>query len=203
MKKPEVLAPVQDFTSLKAAIDAGADAVYFGIRGFNMRATAKNFTVKDLPKITKIARKAGVKTYLALNTIIYENELEKMQGVLRKAKNAKIDAVICWDLSVAQAAKKIGLEIHLSTQASISNSKTALFYKNLGITRIVLARECSLEQIKKIKKKTKMEIETFVHGAMCVSISGRCFMSQFSTGNSANRGECSQPCRRNYIIKDV
>ena len=203
MKKPEILSPVQDIVSLKAAIDAGADAVYFGIRGFNMRVTAKNFTVEDLPKITKIARGAGVRTYLALNTIIYEEEIDEMRDILQKAKETGVDAVICWDLSVIQAAKDIGLETHLSTQASVSNSEAALFYKNLGITRIVLARECSLEQIKKIKEKTGIEIETFIHGAMCVSISGRCFMSQFSTGNSANRGACRQPCRRNYMIKDV
>ena len=203
MKKPEILSPIQDFLSLKVAIDARADAVYFGIRGFNMRITAKNFTVEDLPKITKTARVAGVKTYLALNTIIYEEEIDEIRNVLQKAKDSGIDAVICWDLSVIQAAKEIGLEIHLSTQASVSNSESALFYKNLGITRIVLARECSLEQIKKIKEKADIEIETFIHGAMCVSISGRCFMSQFSTGNSANRGACRQPCRRNYMIKDV
>ena len=203
MKKPEILSPIQDFLSLKAAIDAGADAVYFGVRGFNMRVTAKNFTVEDLPKITKTARVADVKTYLALNTIIYEEEIDEMRNVLQKAKDSGIDAVICWDLSVIQAAKEIGIETHLSTQASVSNSESALFYKNLGITRVVLARECSLEQIKKIKEKTDVEIETFIHGAMCVSISGRCFMSQFSTGNSANRGACRQPCRRNYMIKDV
>ena len=203
MKKPEILSPIQDFLSLKAAIDAGADSVYFGIRGFNMRITAKNFTVEDLPKITKTARVANVKTYLALNTIIYEEELSEMRNVLQKAKEAGVDAVICWDFAVIQAAKEIGIETHLSTQASVSNSESALFYKNLGITRIVLARECSLEQIKKIKEKAGVEIETFIHGAMCVSISGRCFMSQFSTGNSANRGACRQPCRRNYMIKDV
>jgi len=203
MKKPEILSPIQDFVSLKAAIDAGADAVYFGIRGFNMRVTAKNFTVKDLPKIIKTTHDANVKAYLALNTIIYEEEVDEMRKVLQKAKEANIDAIICWDMAVLQTAKEIGLEIHLSTQASVSNSEAALFYKNLGVTRIVLARECDLEQIKKIKEKSDIEIETFIHGAMCVSISGRCFMSQFSTCNSANRGACRQPCRRNYMIKDV
>ena len=203
MKKPEILSPIQDFTSLHAAIDAGADAVYFGIQGFNMRATAKNFTVEDLPKIAEITHGAGVKIYLALNTIVYEEEIEKMRHILQKAKEVNVNAIICWDLAVIQAARKIGLEVHLSTQASVSNSQAALFYKDLGITRIVLARECSLEQIKQIKEKADVEIETFVHGAMCVSISGRCFMSQFSTGNSANRGVCRQPCRRNYMIKDV
>ncbi len=203
MKKPEILSPIQDIMSLQAAINAGADAVYFGVHGYNMRVTAKNFTLDDLPKITEIAHKAKIKAYLALNTIIYEDELNEMRNVLQKAKEANVDAIICWDLAVVQAAQEIGHEIHLSTQASVSNSHTAKFYKDLGIARIVLARECTLEDIKKIREKVNIEIEAFIHGAMCVSISGRCFMSQFSTGNSANRGACRQPCRRNYFIKDV
>ncbi len=203
LKKPELLAPIQDYTSLTAAIENGADAVFFGIKGFNMRAGAKNFTDKDLPKIVKIAQKAGIKTYLAINTIIYEEELKKIETILRKVKTAKIDAIICWDIAIIQLAKKLGLEIHISTQASIANSEAAEFYRKIGATRVVLARECSLEQIKKIKAKTKAEIEIFIHGAMCVSMSGRCFMSQFLYGKSANRGECLQPCRRKYLIKQV
>ncbi|HCC05408.1 TPA: protease [Patescibacteria group bacterium] len=203
MKKPEILSPIQDFTSLTAAIDAGADAVFFGVIGFNMRVTAKNFTVLDIPLITEKAHAAGVKVYLALNTIVYQEELEEVRGVLEASLKAGVDAVICWDLSVVQIAKSIGLPIHLSTQASVANAEAALFYKELGISRIVLARECDLEQIKKIKEKADIEIEVFIHGAMCVSISGRCFMSQFTTCHSANRGECRQPCRRNYMIRDV
>ena len=203
MKKHEILSPIQDFTSLSAAIEAGADAIYFGVHGYNMRVTAKNFTKDDIVKITTITHDAGVKAYMALNTIIYEEELDKMYTILQSAYNANVDAVICWDPAVIQAARKIGLEVHLSTQASVANSQAALFFKNLGVARIVLARECSLEQIKKIKKETNIEIETFIHGAMCVSISGRCFLSQFTTGQSANRGACRQPCRRNYIIKDT
>lgn len=203
IKKPELLAPVQDYTSLTAAIKNGADAVFFGIKGFNMRAGAKNFTVKDLPKIVKIAHKNNVKTYLAINTIIYENEIKKVEQILTKVKKAKIDAIICWDFAIIQIAKKLNIEVHISTQASIANSKTAEFYRKLGATRVVLARECSLEQIKEIKKQTKAEIEVFIHGAMCVSMSGRCFMSQFLYGKSANRGECLQPCRRKYLIKQI
>jgi len=202
-KKPELLAPIQDYTSLTAAIENGADAVFFGIKGFNMRAGAKNFTVKDLPKITKIAHKSGVKTYLAINTIIYEEELKKIEKILIKVKEAKIDAIICWDLAVIQIAKKLKIEIHISTQASIANSESAEFYRKLGAKRVVLARECSLNQIKEIKKHTKAEIEIFIHGAMCVSVSGRCFLSQYLYGKSANRGECLQPCRRKYLIKQV
>jgi len=201
--KPELLSPIQDYMSLTIAITSGADAVFFGIKGFNMRSSAKNFTVKDLPKIAKIAHKNNVKTYLALNTIIYENEIKKVEEILLKVKKAKIDAIICWDFAVIEIAKKLKIETHISTQASIANSKTAEFYKKLGATRVVLARECSLEQIKEIKKHTKVEIEIFIHGAMCVSMSGRCFMSQFLYGKSANRGECLQPCRRKYLIKQI
>jgi putative protease len=203
IKKPELLAPIQDYTSLNAAINNGADAVFFGIKGFNMRAGAKNFTVKDLPKIVKIARKNNVKTYLAINTIIYEEEIKKVEEILKKVKAAKISAIICWDFAVIQIAKKLKIEVHISTQASIANSETAEFYRKLGATRVVLARECSLKQIKEIKKHTKAEIEIFIHGAMCVSMSGRCFMSQFLCGKSANRGECTQPCRRKYLIKQI
>lgn len=203
IKKPELLSPVQDYISLTTAIENGADAVFFGIKGFNMRAGAKNFTVNDLPKITKIAHKNNVKTYLAINTIIYEDEIKKVEKILIKVKKAKIDAIICWDFSIIQIAKKLGIEVHISTQASIANSKTANFYKDLGAKRVVLARECSIKQIKEIKKNTKVEIEIFIHGAMCVSISGRCFMSQFLYGKSANRGECMQPCRRKYLIKQI
>lgn len=201
--KPELLAPVQDYTSLTAAIENGADAIFFGIKGFNMRAGAKNFTEKDLSKIAKIAHRNNVKAYLAINIIIYDNEVKKVFKLLRKVKEAKIDAIICWDFSVIQIAKKLGIEIHISTQASIANSMSAEFYRKLGAKRVVLARECSLEQIKEIKKHTKAEIEVFIHGAMCVSVSGRCFMSQFLYGKSANRGECQQPCRRKYLIKQI
>lgn len=203
IKKPELLAPIQDYTSLTAAIENGADAVFFGIKGFNMRAGAKNFTLRDLPKITKIAKGAGVKTYLAINTIIYENELKKVEEILRKVKAAGVNAIICWDFAIIQIAKRLKIEVHISTQASIANSETAEFYRKLGATRVVLARECSLEQIKEIRKHTKAEIEIFIHGAMCVSMSGRCFMSQYLFGASANRGECQQPCRRKYLIKQV
>lgn len=203
MEKPELLAPIQDYISLTAAIEAGADAVYFGIRGFNMRAGAKNFTAKDLKRIVKICHQHQVKAYLALNIIIYENELSKVKRILQSAQRAGIDAIIAWDMSVLRAAQKLGLQIHLSTQASVANSEAAEFYRQQGVKRIVLARECSLDDIKKVKRKIKIGIEVFIHGAMCVSVSGRCFMSQFMYNKSANRGECLQPCRRKYIIKQI
>ena len=184
---------------LVAAVNAGADAVYFGLKEFNMRNSAKNFTIKDLDKIEKICKPKGIKQYLTLNTIIYDSELKKLEQTIKKVKG-KVDAVICWDLSVIQLCKKYKIPFHISTQASISNSETAKFYKKLGAERVVLARELSLKQIKQISKI--VPVETFIHGAMCVSISGRCFMSQFMFGKSANRGQCIHPCRRSYIVKD-
>ncbi len=202
-KKPEILAPIQDYTSLQAAIDSGADAVFFGVIGFNMRVNAKNFTEADLPKIAKIAKASKIKTYIVINIIIFDKELKKLETLIAKAKKAGIDAVICWDLAVIELCKKHKMEFHISTQASIANSQAAEFYRKLGAERVVLARECSLEQIKAIRKKVKVEVEIFIHGAMCVSMSGRCFLSQFSCGKSANRGECTQPCRRKYMVKQV
>lgn len=183
---------------LSAAVQAGCDAVYFGTKELNMRVTAQNFACDELKNVVTYCHKHGVKAYLTLNVIIYDDELEQLKKIVSAAKKAKIDAIICWDLSVIQEALHQKIEVHLSTQASVSNSKAAAFYKQLGISRIVLARECTLEQIIAIKKKVKVELECFVHGAMCVSLSGRCFMSQFLYGRSANRGECLQPCRRSY-----
>ena len=203
MNKPELLAPIQDYTSLSAAVKSGADAVYFGIKGFNMRAGAKNFTIGDLPKISRIAKESKIKTYLAINTIIHQEDLMNLEKILRKIKETNIDAIICWDLAVIQMAKKLNIEVHISTQASIANSEAASLYKKLGAKRVVLARECSLEQIRKIKKETNVELEVFIHGAMCVSISGRCLISQFLNGKSANCGECQQPCRQKYLIKQI
>ncbi|MFH1972030.1 MAG: peptidase U32 family protein [archaeon] len=193
----EILAPVGNFAMLNAAVNAGADAVYFGIQGLNMRESAKNFTVEDLKEFP-----SSVKKYLALNTIIYDSELEKVKAVLLKVKDY-IDAVICWDLAVVRIAKELGIDVHLSTQASVANVEAIKMYKDLGVTRVILARELSLEQIKFIKDNVDIEIEVFIHGAMCVSYSGRCFLSQDIFNRSANRGKCIQPCRRNYKIIDT
>ncbi len=204
-KLPELLAPVGDFAMLHAAIEAGADAVYFGVKKLNMRATAKNFEIEELPQVVNIAHNAGVKTHLTLNTIVYEEETRDVHEILGRARETGVDAIICWDFAVIEEARKLGLEVHISTQASISNSVSASFYHSLGATRCVLARECTLEQIKEIRSKTEIELEVFIHGAMCVSISGRCFLSQFLYGRSANRGDCIQPCRRayeTYLIRD-
>jgi len=202
MKKPELLAPAGNFEMLAAALKSGADAVYLGISGLNMRARAKNFSIKDLDKIVDICKVNKVKTYLALNTIIYEEEIDVVKETLKAAKKAGIDAIICWDLSVIKIAKEFGLDVHLSTQGSASNSIALSEYEKLGVSRVILARECTLDEIKQIKESSDIEIEVFVHGAMCVSVSGRCFMSEEMYGKSANRGECIQPCRRKYKIID-
>ncbi|MFC1800981.1 peptidase U32 family protein [Nanoarchaeota archaeon] len=204
----ELLAPVGNWIMLEAAIKAGADSVYLGVQGLNMRAAARNFSLEELEKVVKRAHKDKVRVYLTVNTIVYDDEIEKIKKVLKGAKKAKVDAIICWDLAVISEAKKLNLEIHLSTQASVSNFESLKLFYKLGVRRFVLAREISLDQIKEIKKKIKkeklkVEIEVFIHGAMCVSVSGRCFMSQFSFGKSANRGGCWQPCRREYLVKDI
>jgi putative protease len=199
--KYELLCPAGSFPSLIAAVNAGCDAVYFGlaIKGMNMRASAKNFTLKDLPKINEICKKNSIKKYLTLNTIVYNNELSKVEEIIKKAKEY-VDAIICWDLAIINLCKKYKIPFHVSTQASIANIESAKFYKKFGAERIVLARELDLKQIKEISKI--INVECFCHGAMCVSVSGRCFTSQFLFNKSANRGECLQPCRRSYIIID-
>ncbi len=199
MKEYELLAPAGNFPMLVSAVNAGADAVYFGLKKFSMRAKAKNFTIKDLDKIEKICKPKNVKRYLALNTIIYNNELKKIEEIIKKIKN-KVDAVICWDFAVINFCKKYKIPFFISTQASVSNIQTAEFYKKLGAKRIVLARELNLKQIKEISKI--IDVECFVHGAMCIGVSGRCLTSQFLFNKSANRGECLHPCRRGYYVKD-
>src|SRR3989338_5224362 len=204
-KKPELIAPAGSWPALRAAIEAGADAVYFGIIGDNMRAKADNFQIKDMKKVASLCHKNNVKAYLTLNSIIYDFEFKKINTILKEAKKSKIDAIIAFDLSVIQGANKLKITVHLSTQASISNTKAAeFFYKKFDIKRIVLARELNLLQIKEIKKNLpKLEIETFIHGAMCMAISGRCYLSQDSFNKSANRGLCLQNCRHEYLVKDT
>jgi len=210
----ELLAPVGDFRSLRAAIDGGADAVYFGIKGFNMRDAARNFSLRNLKKVreicgttrnsvtSKIGTKvpsSSVKMYLTLNVVVYDSELKKIERIIKKAKGF-VDAVICWDAGVIELCRKYGVAFHVSTQASVSNVSAAKFYKKLGAERIVLARELSLKQIARIAKV--IPVECFCHGAMCVAVSGRCFMSEHVHGLSANRGKCAQLCRRSWNIKD-
>lgn len=201
-KKPELMAPAGDWMMLRAAVSNGADAVYFGLDKLNMRAKAKNFSVDDLPAISTFCKENGVKTYLTLNTIVFEEELSELEEIIIAAKQHGIERIICSDLAVADLCYKHNFPFCISTQSSISNSLAADVYKRLGAVRIVLARECSLEEIKKIRAKTDLEIEAFIHGAMCIAVSGRCFLSHHLFGKSANRGECVQPCRREYEIYD-
>jgi putative protease len=197
------MAPAGDWTMLRAAVKAGADAVYFGVDKLNMRAKAKNFSIEELPEVSKFCRSKKVKSYLTLNTIVFEDELNEADKIISAAKKAKIDRIICSDLSVVELCNKNKIPFCISTQSSISNSLAASVYKKLGAVRIVLARECSLEEIKKIRANTDLEIEAFVHGAMCIAVSGRCFMSHHLFGQSANRGDCIQPCRREYEVYDT
>ncbi len=202
MIKPEIMSPAGDWACLRAAVAGGADAVYLGISGPSMRNKAENFSLDELDKVVKFCHKNKVKVYVTVNSIVYEWDLKNNEKILERCKEVGVDAVICWDVSVITKAKKLGLDVHLSTQASVSNSEAVNFYKILGIDRVVLARECSLDQINEIIKNTDIEVEVFVHGAMCMAISGRCFLSQFTDGSSANRGVCIQNCRREYTVID-
>jgi putative protease len=208
-KHVELLAPAKNFMALKAS-GPFADAVYFGVQTLNMRIKADNFQLADLPKIVRECHSPQNplfrtrKVFLTVNILIYENELKELQQVIQAAKNAGVDAVIVHDFAAIQMAKKIGIPFHVSTQCNVSNSAAALFYEEIGAERVILARECSLAQIREISPSmTTASIETFVHGAMCSSISGRCYLSQTITGSnkqSANRGLCTQPCRGNWAL---
>ena len=207
------MAPVGCMESLHAAIKAGADAIYFGVGVLNMRAkSAVNFTLDDLANIVKIAHEAGVKTYLTVNTILYDNEMEAVREVIDRAVKEGIDAVIAADVAAIMYCRKVGMEVHISTQCNISNIEAAEFYSQWADV-VVLARELSLEQIAHISQQIeerdlrgprgeRLRIEMFAHGALCMSISGKCYLSQHETACSANRGACRQICRRKYTIQD-
>ena len=207
------MAPVGCMESLHAAIKAGADAIYFGVGVLNMRAkSAVNFTLDDLANIVKIAHEAGVKTYLTVNTILYDNEMEAVREVIDRAVKEGIDAVIAADVAAIMYCRKVGMEVHISTQCNISNIEAAEFYSQWADV-VVLARELSLEQIAHISQQIeqrdlrgprgeRLRIEMFAHGALCMAISGKCYLSEHESHCSANRGACRQICRRKYIITD-
>ncbi len=205
MKNVELLAPAKNFKAIKAASNY-VDSVYFGIEKFNMRMRSENISLDELNKVVDYCRKSNLKTYLATNILMYDNELQELREIMEEAKNAGVDAVIIHDLAALQIAKENNLSFHVSTQCNVSNSLSARFYENLGAERIILARELSLEKIKEIKRNlTKAEIEVFIHGAMCASVSGRCYFSQDICGtekDSANRGSCIQPCRRRWWVRE-
>ncbi|MHA1439450.1 MAG: peptidase U32 family protein [Promethearchaeota archaeon] len=201
----ELLAPLKNFKSLNAVLN-NANAVYFGVESLNMRMFSDNFKLKDLNKIVKKCHDNNIKAYLATNIIVYDNEFKLLEEILESAKMAEIDAIIAHDIGTIQFIKEKGLEFHISTQANISNFYSAMFYEEFGAKRLILARELSLKQIKQIKHKLKRsEIEVFIHGAQCTSISGRCYFSAEicnSQSYSANRGRCVQPCRRRWKVID-
>ncbi len=211
--KIELMAPAGDFTSLQAALDNGADSVYFGVEQLNMRARASmNFTIDDLPEISRRCSEKGVRTYLTLNTIIYDHDLSLIKTLLDNAKAANLTAVIAMDQAVISYARQIGMEVHISTQINITNIETVKFYALFADT-MVMSRELSITQIKKIcdqieKEQVKgpsgklVEVEIFGHGALCMAVSGKCYLSLHSHNSSANRGACKQNCRKKYTVID-
>lgn len=212
--KIEIMAPAGNFEALAAAIQGGANSVYFGIGELNMRShSANNFAPEDLKKITEICAQNNIKSYLTLNIILYDEELEKAKEVLNLAKEAGVSAVIASDISAILYARSIGLEVHISTQANISNIEAVRFYAQYADV-VVLARELTLTQVKKIYDTIQREnicgpagepvrIEMFCHGALCMAVSGKCYMSLHEYNHSANRGSCFQVCRRGYKVTDM
>ncbi len=202
----EVLAPAGDYERLCAALDYGADAVYLGGQSFGMRAGPANFTYDSLKSAVELAHKKGVKIYLTCNTLPRNNEIPQFQQFIEEAVDCKVDAVIVADLGLLSLVKKYApdMEVHMSTQTGIVNYVTANELYNMGVKRIVVARELSLDEIAEIRAKTpsELDIEAFVHGAMCVSFSGRCLLSQYLVNRDANRGECAQPCRWGYHLME-
>ena len=193
----ELLAPAGDLEKLKFAFHYGADAVYIGGQNFSLRANAKNFSLEDIKAGVEYAHKMQKRVYVTVNIIFHNKDTEGLEEYLWELSRIHVDAVIVSDLFVIELIRKqnIPLEVHLSTQASVLNHKSASFYKSLGVTRIVLAREASREDIKAIKESTGLDLECFVHGAMCTSLSGRCVLSNRLTNRDANRGGCAQICR--------
>jgi putative protease len=202
-RMPEVLAPAGDESALAAALSAGADSVYFGLsEGFNARARAGNFTAERLPETVARIHRAGARAYLALNTLVFEPELPVVERIVRLAAEAGVDALIVQDPAVARIAQAIcpALEVHASTQMTISSAEGAEFARSLGVTRVVVPRELSVEEVGLLRKGTDLELEVFIHGALCVSWSGQCLTSEAWGGRSANRGECAQSCRMPYEL---
>lgn len=204
MNKVELLAPAGDLEKLKIAYLYGADAVYCAGKKFGLRANANNFTMEELKTAVEFAHSLNKKLYVTVNIIFHDKELEGLVDYLKELDQIGVDAVIASDILVMKKIKELNLklELHVSTQASILNSEAGLFYKNLGATRLVLAREASLEDIKDIKEHTGLELECFIHGAMCTSFSGRCVLSNYCTNRDANRGGCAQICRWIFNIED-
>lgn len=213
-KELEIMAPAGNFECLRAAIQGGADSVYFGVGHLNMRShSANNFQPEDLSEVVRICREAGVKSYMTLNIVLYQEDLEPMRKALDAALAAGVDAIIASDMAAISYCRKIGLEVHISTQLSISNVESLRFYSQFADV-VVLARELNLDQVKEIYETIVSEnicgpsgkpvrIEMFAHGALCMAISGKCYLSLHTYGASANRGACYQICRRGYEVTDL
>ena len=209
----ELMSPAGSYEALMAAINAGCNSVYFGVEQLNMRArSSNNFTLEDLKRIAEIGKENNVKTYLTLNTILYDHDITLMKSIVNAAKENGVTAIIASDHAVMNYAKKIGMEIHISTQANVSNIDTVEFYANFADV-VVLARELSLMQVADISREIKrrnitgpsgnlIELEIFAHGALCMAVSGKCYLSLHSHFASANRGACIQNCRRSYVVTD-
>lgn len=204
MEKIELLAPAGDLEKLKMAITYGADAVYLGGESFGLRKASKNFSIDQIEEGIKYAHERGKKVYITLNIVPHEKDMEGLEEYVKKLYEINADAVIVSDLGMFSVINRTvpDLPIHISTQASVTNYETMMFWYNLGIRRIVLARELSFEEIESITQRLPedMEIEAFVHGAMCISYSGRCLISNYMTGRDANRGDCAHPCRYKYSL---
>lgn len=202
-KKPELLAPAGDLERLKYAIHYGADAVYIGGPSLGLRANAINFSFEEIKEGADFAHKYGKKVYVTVNIVLHNKEVNQVLDYLKELEKCNIDAIIVSDPTIVDIAlKQTDLEVHLSTQASTLNIEACKFWKNLGVTRIVLAREVRKEEIKEIIDNVDIEIECFIHGAMCSSISGRCVLSNFLTNRDSNRGGCSQICRWDFKLVD-
>ncbi len=199
---PELLAPAGNWECAKAAVENGADAIYFGLERFNARMRAENFTEADLPELMQFLHRRGVKGYVTLNTLIFPQELQEAQQYIRSIITAGVDAVIVQDVGICRLIRHLSPDfpIHASTQMTITSAAGVEFAESLGCNLVVLARECSLKEIDKIHKHSSLPLEVFVHGALCVAYSGQCLTSEALGGRSANRGECAQACRMPYEL---
>ena len=209
----EIMAPVGSYESLIAAIQAGAGSVYFGVEQLNMRArSSNNFTIEDLKKITETAHSKGVKTYLTVNVVVFDNELDQLHRIIDAAKEAGVSAIIASDISAILYARKVGVEVHMSTQVNITNIEAVRYYAQFAEV-MVLAREMNIGRVWEISRQIReqnitgpsgelVRLEMFVHGALCMAVSGKCYLSLHEMNSSANRGSCMQSCRRAYIVTD-
>jgi len=214
MSAVEIMSPVGSYESLMAAIDAGAGSIYFGVGALNMRSrSAANFTLEDLQRITDICREHNVNSYLTVNTIVYNDEIDKVHELVDAAKRCRVTAIIASDMAVIQYARQIGVEIHLSTQCNVVNVEAVRYYAQFADV-VVLGRECNLRQVADICQTIKeqqitgprgelVKVEMFIHGALCMAVSGKCYLSLDNFNYPANRGACLQPCRRAYKVQDA